>query len=134
MNENVSAWLTAIDGLPDVHQRLRPVEVRCLAAIDFIRRYDHPNACFYCDPPYIHSTRTATAAYSHEMDEADHEALLGTLANVSGSWLLSGYHCELYDQWAARHGFECHEFDVDNKASGAKTKERKIECVWRSRR
>lgn len=36
MNENVSAWLSAVDGLTGCHERLRRVEIRNLDAIKFI--------------------------------------------------------------------------------------------------
>jgi len=131
MNEQVSAWLTAVDGLVDCHQRLRRVEIRNLHFREFIRIYDHPKALFYCDPPYVHSTRsTGGGEYGHEMTEADHTELLEQLAGLTGRFLLSGYRCAMYDQAAAKHGWARHEKEIDNKASSQKSKPRKMECVW----
>lgn len=131
MNENVSAWLSAVDGLPECHERLRRVEIRNMDAIAFINQYDHENALFYCDPPYMHETRNSTGEYGpHEMTPDQHNHLLTALDSMDGKFMLSGYHSPMYDNWAAQFDWTCHERDVDNKASSAKSKERKTECVW----
>lgn len=131
MNEQVSAWLSAVEGLPECHARLRRVEIRNMDGRDFIRKYDHPRALFYCDPPYLHETRSSTGEYrEHEMDTAAHHRLLDTLAEIKGSFMLSGYHSPLYDDHARALGWRCHEREIDNKASSAKSKEKKTECVW----
>jgi DNA adenine methylase len=73
MNGNASEWLSAIDGLPEVHARLRPVILENLPAVEVIRHEDTPGALMYCDPPYLHQTRATTAEYGpHEMSEDDH--------------------------------------------------------------
>lgn len=130
MNENVSAWLSAVEGLSDVHRRLKRVEIRCMDAIDFIKKYDHPQALFYCDPPYLHETRQAKDAYEYEMSVEDHRCLLESLAGIQGKFLLSGYHSELYGSYYDAYGWSCDERIIDNKASGAETKPKKTECLW----
>ena len=59
-----------------------------------------------------------------------HEQLLRTLKEIQGKFQLSGYHCPLYDDIAAKVGWRCEELLIDNKASSAETKEIKIECLW----
>lgn len=131
MNEQVSAWLSAVDGLPECHERLRRVEVRNMDAIKFIKTYDHPRALFYCDPPYLHETRSSTGEYGkNEMSTDGHAELLGALSVINGKFMLSGYPSDLYNYAADYHRWKCHEKEIDNKASSAKKKEKKIECVW----
>lgn len=130
MNENVSAWLSAVDGLPDVHARLRRVEIRCMDAIAFIEKYDDPQAVFYVDPPYMHETRTVCDAYAHEMGFSEHEALLLNLEAIQGRFLLSGYRSELYDHFAAKNHWRRVDIDIDNKSGSGETKQRRTECVW----
>jgi DNA adenine methylase len=130
MNEQVSAWLSAVEGLPECHARLRRVEIRNMDCLKFIDAYDHPRALFYCDPPYVHSTRSTTGEYQHEMTETQHFDLLKKLAHIKGKFMLSGYHSPMYDGDAERFGWTCHEREIDNKASSAKVKEKKIECCW----
>jgi DNA adenine methylase len=51
-NDGVNAWWSAIDGLWEVHQRLRDVKVLCRDALDVIRSEDTLATLFYLDPPY----------------------------------------------------------------------------------
>jgi DNA adenine methylase len=129
MNGNVSEWLSAVDGLPAVHARLRRVLIENLPALDLIRREDAPGTLFYCDPPYLHETRTSTETYgTHEMTEADHVQLLSVLRNCTGKVMLSGYPSNLYE--AELKGWACHEFDLPNNAAGGDAKRRMTECLW----
>lgn len=130
MNEQVSAWLSAIEGLPDVHARLKRVVVLCRDAIDVIMQQDGPQTCYYLDPPYRHETRTTTKDYKHEMTTVDHERLLMTLTQIKGKFLLSGYYSDLYHSYAAGNGWKRHEFQIPNNASSADVKEIKTECIW----
>lgn len=133
MNENVSAWLSAIEGLPEVHTRLKRVEVRNMDALEFIRKYDDHEAVFYCDPPYLAETRsTGGGDYKHEMTAKQHEELLQTLAAIKGRFLLSGYPSEMYHDAAELYGWRCVTKKIDNKASGAKTKPKQVECLWKN--
>lgn len=130
INEQVSAWLNVIEGLPDVHRRLRNVVILNQNACDVIRKQDGENTLFYCDPPYVHETRSTTGEYSHEMSEEQHRELLDILAGISGKFMLSGYPSKLYQGWEERHGWKRHEFLIDNKAAAGKIKETKTECLW----
>ena len=64
------------------------------------------------------------------MTSDDHGRLLDALDQVSGRVMLSGYHSGLYDKMALLCGWNCHERTIDNKASSAKVKAIKTECVW----
>lgn len=130
INEQVSAWLNVIEGLPDVHQRLRNVVILNQSACDVIRKQDGENTLFYCDPPYVHETRSTTGEYAFEMTEQQHRELLDLLAGISGKFMLSGYPSTLYQEWEVRHGWKRHEFLIDNKAAAGKVKETKTECLW----
>lgn len=151
MNEQVSSWLTAIDGLPDVHARLKRVVLLNRPAIEVIDQQDGPNTLFYLDPPYLHETRVTTSDYAHEMTAQDHADLLVVLGGTSvcehlplplrkkwhltakgirGKFLLSGYPSDLYRDVAEGVGWRCVTREIDNKASSAKTKEKKTECLW----
>jgi DNA adenine methylase len=128
MNGNVSEWLSAVDGLPDVHARLRRVAVENVPAVELIRREDGRLTLFYCDPPYLHSTRTATAAYACEMTEADHRELLDVLLACRAKVMLSSYPSALYD--GALSEWTRHTFDLPNHAAGGKRKGRETEVLW----
>lgn len=67
MNEQVSSWLSAIEGLQDAHERLKRVVITNHDALDVIKSQDGEKTLFYLDPPYLHETRSATKCYEHEM-------------------------------------------------------------------
>lgn len=130
MNEQVSAWLNCIEGLPAVHARLQRVLIRNRHALDIVAKEDGPRTLFYLDPPYLHETRATTGEYEFEMTEDQHCDLLSALANVFSRFLLSGYRSDLYDTVASREKWNRHDFEIDNKAAGGKTKRKMVECVW----
>jgi DNA adenine methylase len=129
INGNASEWLGAVDGLAEVHARLRPVVLENRPALEVIRREDTPGTLFYLDPPYLHEARTAPKVYGDlEMTEADHRELLGLLGQVKGQVMLSGYPSELYD--GVLSGWNRHTFNLPNHASGARLKGRETEVLW----
>lgn len=130
INEQVSAWLTVIEGLPDVHRRLQKVVILNQDACDVIRKQDGPLTLFYCDPPYLHETRSTTGEYHFEMSMEQHRELLETLAGIEGQFMLSGYPSKLYADFQTQHGWSCHQYEIDNKAASGKVKEKKTECLW----
>jgi DNA adenine methylase len=130
INEQASAWLNVVEGLPDVHRRLQGVVILNEDACDVIRRQDGDLTLFYCDPPYLHETRSTTGEYSFEMSHHEHCQLLETLSQINGKFMLSGYPSPLYQDWQDRCGWNRHDFKIDNKAASGKTKEMKTECLW----
>lgn len=130
VNEQASAWWNVVEGLPEVHQRLRNVVILNQSAVEVIKKQDGLHTLFYCDPPYLHETRSTTGEYAHEMSIDQHRELLDTLAGIEGKFMLSGYPSELYEEYRARHGWRCLTQEIDNKAASGKQKEIKIECLW----
>lgn len=131
MNEQVSAWLTAVAGLPDVHARLKRVVVMNRPAIDLIESEDGTKTVFYLDPCYLHETRKTVSDYQFEMTSQDHTVLLDTLGQIRDSkFLLSGYRSTMYDSAANLHGWNRHEYKIANNASSKSTKDVKTECIW----
>lgn len=99
----VSRWLGAVEGLPEIVQRLQRVQIENAPAEEIIERYDSRQTLFYCDPPYPHESRGDSKAYLHEMTNANHERLAKVLHKVKGRVALSGYRCKfldsLYQDW-----------------------------------
>lgn len=132
MNEQVSSWLSAIEGLDAACERLQRVVLLCHDALTVIGREDGPGTFFYLDPPYMHGTRVTTSDYTNEMTDEDHDALLQRLGGVRGKFILSGYPSSLYDAAAKKFGWNCDKIQIDNKASAQKVKPLKTECLWRN--
>jgi len=80
--------------------RLRGVVIENRPALQVISQYDRPGTLFYCDPPYVLSTRMPNSnmrhCYSHEMTDEDHSALAAALHEIKGMAILSGYDCPIY--------------------------------------
>lgn len=130
MNEQVSSWLTAVSGLTEAHRRLQRVVILCEDAVAVIAREDSKDSFFYCDPPYLHDTRSVTNAYECELPDLAHASLIETLGKLAGKFILSGYPSAMYDDAAKRFGWTRIDIKIDNKASGAKVKAIKTECLW----
>lgn len=130
MNEQVSAWMTAVDGLPEVAARMKRVVILNDDALSVIGSQDGPNTLFYLDPPYLHETRASTDVYVHEMSDDDHRKLLEVVNEVKGYVMLSGYPSELYEAMLLAPRWHRVECDLPNNAAGGSTKRRETECLW----
>ncbi len=129
MNAEASAWLTAVEGLPEVHARLKRVVIFNRDAAVIIRQQDGPDTLFYLDPPYLADTRESPTVYRHEMTRSDHERLLAHIKRCQGKVMLSGYPHPLYS--AALADWPTVSFDVANHAAGAgRAKGRETEVIW----
>ncbi len=94
----VSRWLGAVDGLPEIAQRLLRVQIENVPALELISRYDDDKTLFYLDPPYVHESRGDSNAYGNEMTNWDHIQLGEILRNIKGRAVISGYRTQLYDE------------------------------------
>jgi DNA adenine methylase len=92
----INQWLNSIDGLGEICERLKNIQIENLDALDVIQRYDTSDALHYIDPPYLMSSRTGGENYSHEYNEEQHLNLLNLLFNIKGKVVLSGYINEMY--------------------------------------
>jgi DNA adenine methylase len=130
MNGNVSEWLGAVEGLADVHARLRRVLLEDRDGIELIEREDGPGTLFYVDAPYVHGTRATRDGYRYEMSDDQHVRLVQTLARIEGKVIVSMYRHPIYDVLHERHGWRLVEIKIPNHAAGGKEKREMTECLW----
>lgn len=130
MAGDVNAWWTAIEMLPQIIDRMRRVQIVCQSAFEAIPRFDHAEGLIYCDPPYVHGTRSkgSTAVYGVEMSDDEHQLLATLLRGCKARVVLSGYPSPLYDTLYG--DWRRVEFDIANHAAGGKSKARERECIW----
>jgi DNA adenine methylase len=130
MAGDVNAWWTAIEMLPEIIERLRRVQIICQPATEAIKRFDHKEGLIYCDPPYVHGTRSkgGTDVYGVEMTDDDHQQLAKTLSKCKAKVVLSGYPSSLYDR--LYKGWRTVDFDIANHAAGGRSKARATERLW----
>jgi DNA adenine methylase len=66
-------------------------------AFQFLRTYKFTgDELVYCDPPYVHSTRTRCDLYQFEMSDAQHVELLRIIRSLPCRVMISGYWTKLY--------------------------------------
>ena len=131
MADVVSGYLSMIDEqLPDIIDRLRTVQIVCRPGTEVIKTWDSPTSLFYCDPPYLHETRSKGTrdVYEHEMTEDDHRELAKVLNCCNAKVIISGYPSPLYDE--LYEGWRQVVTEVPNNAAGGKEKARKREVLW----
>lgn len=130
MNEQVSAWLAAIAGLPEICDRLRRVLILNRSALEVIQEFDNSHTVLYLDPPYLHETRTCDKLYYYEMSKQDHIELLDVVTKSKSFILLSGYPNELYTSklkdWIRR------DISIPNHLAGGEDKRLMCESIWRN--
>lgn len=123
MSGVVSRWLGSVEDLPEIVLRLIRVQIENRPAVDVIQLYDSPETLFYCDPPYIHSTRGDKNAYGFEMSIEEHNKLAEVLRKCEGKVVISGYNCkemnELYKGWTKVDApvKKCHSAKTERKES-----------------
>ena len=125
MSGVVSRWLGSVEGLAEIAERLLRVQIENRPALDVIRLYDGRETLFYCDPPYLHSTRGDSKAYGYEMKEHQHRELAELLNRTKGKVAISGYRNGLMDR--LYKGW--HRFDASPKHCHS-IKQVRQECVW----
>ena len=69
----------------------------------------------YCDPPYLHATRSSGRRYRFEYEDHDHLELLVLLKQLPCQVILSGYPSALYDEHLA--GWQSLELQVAQRQS-----------------
>ncbi|MDE3100115.1 MAG: DNA adenine methylase [Verrucomicrobiota bacterium] len=127
MSGVISRWLGAVEDLPAVAERLLRVQIENRPAVDVIRLYDSPGTLFYCDPPYVHSTRGDSKAYGFEMTDEQHRDLAEVLNCVQGMVALSNYQAALLDKLYP--GGKWHK-TISPERTNHSTKDKRVEVLW----
>lgn len=123
-------WARVPEKIAGFADRLRGVLIENLDAIKVIGQHDTPKTLFFCDPPYVHSTREVGAKhgryYRHEMTDDDHIKLLDTLKAVQGMVVLSGYENDLYSTYLQ----DWRQHTTLARISGGRGTSLRKEIVW----
>jgi len=143
MAQTAAAWQSALKALPEIHERMRRIQIECSDWRVILARYSGPGWLAYCDPPYVAGTRRA-GGYAHELQDGDHKELIQALLKYDGAVVLSGYNSALYAPLEAA-GWDRAEVEVVCSAAGrtrasglqgngmAKARQTRTECIWRNK-
>ncbi|MCK9477069.1 MAG: DNA adenine methylase [Candidatus Muirbacterium halophilum] len=128
MSKSVSDYLSTIDGLYDIHDRLSKVIIHNTDALKLIEKWDKPDTFMYLDSPYFHDTRTE-ARYKHDMsNEQQYEYLNLLISLKNAKVLVSGYKCDAYEL-LERNGFTRIDMEINTQNTKREPKT-KIESLW----
>src|SRR4029077_20675909 len=96
-------------------------------AQEVMEAHDGPQTLHYCDPPYVHETRSSLMhghhGYNHEMNEGEHASLCAFLLDLKGSVIVSGYANDVYEE----NFQDWHRREISALADGAKDR---TEVLW----
>ena len=96
MSKSTSDYLSMIDKLPEIHNRLYSVIIEHKDIMDLLDKYDKETTFMYLDPPYVKETRLSNQTYEVEMSNEEHIKMCERLLSFKGKILLSEYDNELY--------------------------------------
>ncbi len=145
MSSVCSRWLSIIDLLPEIHQRVMRVQIEHLNWYDLLEKYDweYSEGFCYLDPPYLPETRRG-GGYRHELDADGHEKLVQYLIDNQEKkrFMLSGYDNDVYKR-LEDNGWKKVCWDVACSSAGRtrgtgilgegatrKHNQRRKDCIW----
>ncbi|UHG95332.1 DNA adenine methylase [Pseudomonas sp. 7-41] len=125
-----SLWTKYPEQIAVIGQRLAGVLIENRPAIEVIKAHDDSGTLHYVDPPYMHGTRYKNAVsgryYRHEMTDADHRELIGTLLEAKGMIALSGYDSEIYRELLIGWSMN----STSARISAGRGTSSRQECLW----
>jgi DNA adenine methylase len=128
MSKSTSDFLSCIDRLQEIHDRLSAVVILNKDALEVIKKYDSDNVFIYCDSPYHWSTRTSSR-YPVDMNDEQHQEYINLLLDCKAKILLSGYACDAYKKLETK--FKRIDFIVKT-ITGDFEKKIKTESLWKN--
>jgi DNA adenine methylase len=128
INESVSAWLSSVELLPDIAERLKLVALENDDFQEVIERHDGPNAFFYCDPPYDVGEEKTNKYYGVPFAVVDQKRLANLLYKIKGKFMVCGYPTDLYKRLYGK--YESETLDVKKCAPATEEKSVGEETIW----
>jgi DNA adenine methylase len=128
-------WRNYPAGLPRLIERLQGVVIENRDALTVMAAHDGPDTLHYCDPPYLHETRSQKVrntvtrkAYQHEMTDEQHRRFAAFVRTLAGDVVISGYPSPLYD---VELFADWQRIELPAMADGARGR---VEVLWLSPR
>ena len=92
----VNAWLTSIEGLPYISNRLRKVQIDNRDYKVMMETFNDPQVFIYADPPYLNTLSDDWGTYE-PWDEMGHKEFLTRCLKSKSKIMISGLPSKLYD-------------------------------------
>lgn len=104
-------WYRLPDWILNIVDRIRMTQIDHRNAVDEINQYNNEKVFMYIDPPYVLKTRKQKQ-YEYEMSDEDHKNLLIALISSKAKIILSGYECDLYNEYL----FDWRKIQINTRA------------------
>lgn len=98
-------WQNFPEAFAVIIERLRCIVIENKYATDIMQQHDASDTLHYCDPPYVHSTRSdktrnsnTKKSYKFELYDNEHRDLAEFLHGLHGMVIVSGYPSALYGE------------------------------------
>lgn len=104
------------------HNEKGTVQIEHQDIFRLFERYDRDEVLMYLDPPYVLSTRSKRI-YKHEFNDTDHIRLLKLCQASKAKIIISGYKCELYDEYLDG-------WHTDSIIADCESGQKRIETIW----
>lgn len=131
--QTTNRWWSAIAYLPEVHERLKYVQIDCRDWRPVLAFWDRPETLAYIDPPYVLSTRSGGKGYLHEMEDSDHRDLITALLEFRGRAVVSGYAHPIYEALDDA-GWQRIDVPIVAHSTGSTRqgggKQQRVESIW----
>lgn len=148
MSKTVHAYLSSVDRLPEIHERLRHAQIECDDWLSVYERYvpkwlqDGLKVFVYLDPPYLEDVRR-NGKYRYEFSRRRHRELIEVIKREKkAKIMLSGYPSPLYEEleeagWCKKcWNVACHAvgrtraYGLLGEGATFSKNQRRIECIW----
>jgi len=103
LSKNVSKYLSAVERLPGIVERLKNVQIEQLDYRECLKKYDRSGTFFYVDPPYELRKRNYKKWYVEEFEtDNDHIDLRDSLTGIKED----GEDCGSLDELKEVHNYD----------------------------
>lgn len=97
ISESISRWNSKIPNLISTIKRLKSVQILNYDFRVIFKKFNFKHTLLYCDPPYLHNTRSSNNEYEFEMTIDDHVDFLDLCLISNCKIAISGYDSDLYN-------------------------------------
>ncbi len=110
----------------EYQERMKKVTIENYDVLKIMKAYDHEDAFFYLDPPYVSANQGHYAGYTME----DFRTLLDACVGLKGKFLLSSYPEEILLEYREKYGWKTNDIVKTIAVSGKRSQNRtKTECL-----
>lgn len=124
ISEKTHKWINAVNGLYEVAERLKQVQIECRDFRFILKNYNSADTLFYCDAPYDMTFRS-NSKFLFDFSNQDFFDLQYWCKNVNGKVAVSGY-----DTSFMRELFKDFYFHSGPKRKNNTSSKDAFECVW----